>query len=89
MRGFVAIGVLVVLMCPSVVRAQATITGQVTDSAGRTRIAAGIDLYNALNSSDALTYNTSFFAASANGSVGFPSSVLTPRLLRFTAEVSF
>jgi len=56
---------------------------------GRTRIAAGIDLYNALNSSDALTYNTNFFAGSANGAVGFPSSVLTPRLLRFTAEVSF
>ena len=56
---------------------------------GRTRIAAGIDLYNALNSSDALTYNTSFFAGLANGSVGLPTSVMTPRLLRFTADVSF
>jgi hypothetical protein len=56
---------------------------------GRTRIAAGIDLYNAFNSADVLTYGTNLFATPVNARVVLPTSIMTPRLLRFTADVSF
>ena len=52
---------------------------------GHTRVAAGIDLYNAFNSASPLTYNFNFNFGGGH----FPSSVITPRLLRVTADVIF
>ncbi len=56
---------------------------------GRTRIVAGIDLYNAFNSSDVLTYSTSYNSFLTTERPVFPTSVLVPRVLRIGADVSF
>ena len=53
---------------------------------GRTRTNVGIDLYNMLNSSAVLGYNQTFVA---NGSWLQPLLVLTPRFVKFTAQVDF
>jgi len=53
---------------------------------GRTRTMAGIDLYNALNSSAILTYNNSFVPG---GTWKQPITILTGRLVKFSAEITF
>jgi hypothetical protein len=53
---------------------------------GGRRAMIGLDLYNALNSSAILTYNTAYVAA---GPWLQPNSVLTARLARISAEFSF
>ena len=55
-------------------------------SIGRNRMLLAADVYNALNSSAVLTYNTAFVPG---GAWLRPNSVLTPRFLRLTAEMSF
>lgn len=53
---------------------------------GRTSTLVGLDVYNVLNSSAVLTYNNSFVPG---GSWLQPLTILTPRLFRFTAELTF
>ena len=53
---------------------------------GRTRTMAGIDLYNALNSSAVLTYNNSFVPG---GTWLAPITFVTGRLVKFSAEITF
>jgi hypothetical protein len=53
---------------------------------GKTRTLVGLDVYNALNSSTVLTYNNAFVPG---GTWLQPLTVLTPRLLRITAEFQF
>ena len=53
---------------------------------GRTRAMVGIDLYNALNSSAVLTYNNAFVPGGARFQ---PQTVLTARLIKFSAEITF
>jgi hypothetical protein len=53
---------------------------------GRTRTMAGIDLYNALNSSAILTYNNTFVPS---GTWLQPVTILTGRLIKFSAEITF
>jgi hypothetical protein len=53
---------------------------------GRTRANVGIDLYNLLNSSAVLNYNQTFVP---NGSWLQPLLVLTPRFVKFTAQLDF
>jgi hypothetical protein len=52
----------------------------------RTRTMVGIDLYNALNSSAVLTYNNAFVPG---GTWLQPQTVLTARLIKFSAEITF
>jgi hypothetical protein len=52
----------------------------------RTRTMFALDVYNALNSSAVLAYNTSFVPG---GTWLQPSSVMTPRFIRLTVEVGF
>jgi len=58
---------------------------------GRSRLMAGIDLYNALNSSAVLTYNLAFVPQSATsaGSWLQPITFVTGRLVKFSAEITF
>ena len=53
---------------------------------GSTRTMVGIDLYNALNSSAVLTYNNAFVPG---GTWLQPQTVLTARLIKFSAEITF
>jgi hypothetical protein len=53
---------------------------------GRSRSLIALDIYNALNSSAVLTYNNAFVP---NGTWLQPLTILTPRFLRFTAEINF
>ncbi len=53
---------------------------------GHSRTMVALDIYNALNSSAALTYNGSFLAG---GPWPQPNTILTPRLLRITLETAF
>jgi len=53
---------------------------------GRTQTLVAVEAYNALNSSAALTYNTTFVPAAVWPQ---PNTILTPRLLKVTAEVTF
>ncbi len=53
---------------------------------GRTRTMVALDVYNTLNSSAVLTYNNTFVPG---GTWPQPLTILTPRLLRLTAEVNF
>jgi hypothetical protein len=52
----------------------------------RSRTALGVDIYNALNSSAALTYNSAFVPG---GTWLQPLTILTPRFLKLTAEIEF
>jgi hypothetical protein len=53
---------------------------------GRSRSLLALDIYNALNSSAVLIYNNAFVP---NGTWLQPLTILTPRFLRFTAEINF
>jgi hypothetical protein len=53
---------------------------------GRSRTMVAFDLYNVLNSSTVLTYNTAFVPG---GTWLQPMTILTPRFARFTAEFEF
>jgi Carboxypeptidase regulatory-like domain len=53
---------------------------------GRTRTLVSADLYNALNSSAVLTYNNAFVPG---GTWLQPQTVLTARLIKFAAEITF
>jgi hypothetical protein len=53
---------------------------------GRTRTMVGVDLYNALNSSAILTYNSAF---APGGAWNTPVTVLTARLAKISAEITF
>ena len=53
---------------------------------GRSRTMVGIDLYNALNSNAILTYNNAFVPG---GTWLQPVTILTGRLVKFSAEVNF
>lgn len=53
---------------------------------GTTRTTVGVDLYNALNASPILSYNNTFVP---NGSWLLPTSVLTGRMARISAEFTF
>jgi hypothetical protein len=53
---------------------------------GRTRIMAAVDIYNALNSSAGLTYNSSFVPGAPWPR---PNTILTPRYVRITVEAEF
>ena len=53
---------------------------------GRSRSTLALDVYNALNSSAVLTYNTAFVPG---GTWLQPLTILTPRFLKITAEIDF
>ena len=53
---------------------------------GRTRSTFALDVYNALNSSAVLTYNTAFIPG---GTWLQPLTILTPRFLKITFEIDF
>jgi len=53
---------------------------------GRTRANVGLDLYNLFNSSAVLSYNQTFVP---NGQWLQPLLVLTPRFVKFTAQLDF
>jgi hypothetical protein len=52
----------------------------------RTQTLVAIEAYNALNSSAVLTYNPTF---APGGIWPQPNSILTPRLVKLTAEMTF
>jgi hypothetical protein len=59
---------------------------------GRTRTNIGFDIYNILNSDAVLTYNQTFVlpnATNPNGSWLNPTSLLTPRFVKFSAQFDF
>jgi len=51
---------------------------------GRTRSVISLDVYNTLNSSAVLTYNSTYVP---NGSWLQPQTILTPRFFKLTAEI--
>ena len=53
---------------------------------GRSQTTIGIDVYNALNSSAVLTHNNAFVPG---GTWLQPIAILTPRLVKLTAELDF
>ena len=53
---------------------------------GRTRTTAGVDIYNLINSNAVLTYNQTFVP---NGNWLAPTSVLTPRFFKLSAQIDF
>jgi hypothetical protein len=53
---------------------------------GSFRTRASLDIYNALNSSAALTYNSAFVPSAAWPR---PSTILTPRFFRIGVETEF
>ena len=56
------------------------------------RVMLAVDMYNSLDTTAILTYNTAYTpptAASPTGVYGQPLTVATPRMVRFTAEYSF
>jgi hypothetical protein len=53
---------------------------------GRTRTLVSADIYNSLNSSAVLTYNNAFVP---NGTWLQPQTVLTGRLVKIAAEITF
>jgi hypothetical protein len=52
----------------------------------RARMLVALEAYNALNSSAALSYNSAFVPG---GLWPVPTSILTPRLFKLTAELTF
>jgi len=57
----------------------------------RTRNTIGIDIYNALNSDAILTYNQNYNPTPATASQAWlaPTSVLTPRFIKVSAQIDF
>jgi outer membrane receptor protein involved in Fe transport len=57
----------------------------------RTRTNVGIDVYNLFNSDAILTYNQTYSPSVAAGPGGWlqPTSVLTPRFIKFSAQFDF
>jgi hypothetical protein len=53
---------------------------------GTTRTMVGVDIYNALNSLAILTYNNTFVP---NGTWLQAQSILTARMVKFSAEFTF
>jgi hypothetical protein len=53
---------------------------------GESRLVVALDVYNALNSSAVLSYNNAFVPG---GTWLQPMTLLTPRLIKITAEVDF
>ncbi|HXD75359.1 MAG TPA: hypothetical protein VN628_16555, partial [Vicinamibacterales bacterium] len=53
---------------------------------GRMRVNAGIDVYNIINSNAILTYNQTF---TPNGAWLAPTSVLSPRFMKVSAQIDF
>jgi hypothetical protein len=53
---------------------------------GPARSLVAVDIYNALNSSAVLTYNPAFVPG---GTWLQPLTILTPRLIKLTAEIDF
>jgi hypothetical protein len=53
---------------------------------GAPRLTLGVEVYNALNSSAVLTYNSAFVPG---GTWLQPTAILTPRTARFTGEIGF
>ena len=51
---------------------------------GRSRTLIALDVYNTLNSSAVLTYNSTYVP---NGSWLQPQTILTPRFFKLTAEI--
>jgi hypothetical protein len=59
---------------------------------GGRRVMLAVDMYNALDTTAILTYNTAYTpptATSPTGVYGQPLTVATPRMVRFTAELGF
>jgi hypothetical protein len=58
---------------------------------GRTRNTVGIDIVNALNSDAILTYNQNFNPGITSGASAWlaPTSVLTPRFVKVSAQIDF
>jgi hypothetical protein len=58
---------------------------------GRTRNTVGIDIVNVLNSDAILTYNQAFNPSITSGASAWlaPTSVLTPRFFKFSAQIDF
>src|SRR5262249_27446900 len=58
---------------------------------GRMRYNVGIDVYNVLNSNAILTYSQTFNPAIQSGPGAWlqPTSVLTPRFLKLSAQIDF
>jgi len=54
---------------------------------GRTKTMIGVDMYNALNASAILTYNNTY--AGPGGTWLQPNSILTGRMTRISAEMSW
>ncbi len=53
---------------------------------GRTRVSAGVDIFNVFNSAAVLTYNQAFVPG---GTWLAPLSVLTPRFVKISAQLNF
>ena len=53
---------------------------------GRTRATVGVDVFNVFNSAAILTYNQTFVP---NGTWLAPLSILTPRFVKFGAQIDF
>jgi hypothetical protein len=53
---------------------------------GRSRTTVALDVYNALNSSAALSYNNAFVPSAPWPQ---PNTILTPRFFRITLETAF
>ena len=60
---------------------------------GRTRSDIGIDIYNLLNTNYPTSYNTNYAYSVGNvaqgGTWGNPTSIYTPRFLRFNYTINF
>jgi hypothetical protein len=58
---------------------------------GRVRNTVGLDIFNTLNSDTTLTYNQTFNPAATTGAQAWlaPTSVLTPRFLKISAQIDF
>jgi hypothetical protein len=58
---------------------------------GRMRNTVGIDIVNVLNSDTILTYNQNFNPSITSGASAWlaPTSVLTPRFFKFSAQIDF
>jgi hypothetical protein len=58
---------------------------------GRTRVNAGLDIFNILNQAAVLTYNQTYIAPTATAPSNWlaPTSVLTPRFFKVSAQIDF